>query len=218
MGGRGDEETERPLAHSPRSPATPSVRVDGVTTHHSPLTLTFGSSRSLATPIAWDIEDFSVWDKFLWTWRLTGVCAECHVFAYLREELKRCGIMTTYEAMKQKHGTRVMVAGLNIRPHRPRTVSGNPVLFTLLEDETEMMQVTVLGEAIWETTTVFLTSPAVVVEGIIERRGSGAGLRLEKARPLRMQEFAQQSGPLIATPPTIRTYPGTKLREPIPSV
>ena len=194
-----------------------------LTTHHSQSDsqlstlnsqpyLHLGSARGLATPINWDIEDFSPWDKFLWTWRITGVCAECHVFAYLREELKRNGIMTAYEAMLQKHGKRVKVAGLNIRPHRPHTVSGNPVLFSIVEDETEMLQVSVLGDAIWETTTVFLTSPAVLVEGTIERRGKGSSLMLEKAQPLRMQDFARQGPTLIASPPATRTYTGTKTR------
>ncbi len=165
----------------------------------------------LATPINWDMEDFSPWDKFLWTWRITGVCGECHIFAYLREELKRNGIISAYEAMRQKKGKRVKVAGLNIRPHRPRTVSGNPVLFSIVEDETEMLQISVFGEAIWETTTVFLTSPAVLVEGVIERRGSGASLMVEKAQPLRMQDFASQGPTLIAAPPATRTYTGTKI-------
>jgi len=51
--------------------------------------LPLGTLRSLATPIAWDLEDFSPWDKFLWTWRITGICAECHVFTYLRDHLRR---------------------------------------------------------------------------------------------------------------------------------
>src|SRR5438876_226837 len=105
--------------------------------HTSTLPFEFSKqARSLPTPIAWDLDDFSPWDKFLWTWRITGVTAEAHVFAHLREKLSKRGIITAYEALQQKPGTRVTVAGLNIRPHRPRTVSGNPVLFSIVEDET----------------------------------------------------------------------------------
>jgi error-prone DNA polymerase len=129
----------------------------------------------------------------------------------MREKLKKKGVMTAYEAQRQKHGTRVTVAGLNIRPHRPRTVSGNPVLFTIVEDETEMLQTSVFGDAIWETTTVFLTSPAVIVRGKIERRGRGSSLMLEKAMPLRFQDFAEEDGEPIAVPPAQRTYTGTKI-------
>ena len=52
--------------------------------HQLPLSL-----QHLDTPVAWGMEDFSPWDKFLWSWRITGVCADCHVFAYLQDQLDR---------------------------------------------------------------------------------------------------------------------------------
>jgi len=177
--------------------------------------LDLGSVRYALTPIAWELPDFSPWDKFLWTWRLVGVTAEAHVFAWLREALTRHGIITTHEARQCRHGTRVTVAGLNIRPHRPHTVSGNPVLFTQVEDELDMIQAVALGEVIWETTSTFLTSAAVVVRGTIERKGSGAMLRIEKAKPLIMQRYAETdtAQPIIVR--DTRTYPGTKLTVPV---
>jgi error-prone DNA polymerase len=179
--------------------------------------LALGTASTLATPIAWDIDDFSPWDKYMWSWRLVGVTAESHVFAWLRERLALRGVMTAYEALRQKHGALVTVAGLNIRPHRPRTVSGNPVLFTQIEDETEMIQAVALGEVIWQTTSTFLTSPAVVVRGTIERRGRGVMLKLEQAKLLRMQDYCSPGDDLHVAPPTTRTYPGTKLAVPAAS-
>jgi error-prone DNA polymerase len=177
--------------------------------------LNLGSVAYAATPMS-EVEDFSPWDAFLWTWRLTGVCAECHVFAYLRDQLRRHGIMTAYDAQRQKPGTRVTVAGLNIRPHRPPTKSGKPVLFTTVEDETGLLQTVSVEEAIDTCTPVFLLSPAVVVEGTIERRGTGASLKVATARPLRMQDFVSESGlTLPIAPPPVRTYTGTRLREPV---
>jgi len=173
--------------------------------------LCLGTASTLETPIAWDLEDFSPWDKFLWSWQLTGVCVGSHVFAWLRERLALKGVMTTYEAMQQRHGARVTVAGLNIRPHRPRTVSGNPVLFVQIEDETEMIQAVALGDAIWETTSTFLTSPAVAVRGVIERKGTGVMLKIEKAKLLRLQDYRDPDEGLHVMPPVVRTYPGTKL-------
>jgi error-prone DNA polymerase len=152
--------------------------------------LPLGSLRSLATPVAWDLEDFSAWDKFLWTWRITGICAECHVFTYLRDHLRRWGILTAYEAMQAKHNTRVTVAGLNVRPHRPPTRSGEPVIFTLIEDESGLLHATIAGEAIDTCTSIFLTSPAVIVRGLVKRQGRGAQLLVEKVKPLRMAEMA----------------------------
>ncbi len=174
-----------------------------------------GSVRHALTPLAWDLPDFSPWDKFLWTWRLVGVTAEAHVFAWLRETLALQGIISTHEARMSRHGTRVTVAGLNIRPHRPHTVSGNPVLFTQIEDELDMIQAVALGEVIWETTSTFLTSAAVVVRGTIERKGSGVMLRIEKAKPLIMQRYAETATTQPIVVRTTRTYPGTKLTVPV---
>jgi error-prone DNA polymerase len=161
------------------------------------------------TPVSWDIEDLSAWDKLLWEWRTTGITAEAHAMAYLREPLAARGILTAIEAQK-RIGQRVTVAGLNIRPHRPPTKSGEPILFTSLEDETDFLQLTVVGEAIWSTTPVFLLHPAVIVTGVIRKQGRGSYMLVEKAKPLRME--ALMGGRMVAEPPVQRTYPGTNIR------
>jgi error-prone DNA polymerase len=155
----------------------------------------------LSTPIAEEIDDFSVWDKFLWTWRITGVCAECHVFAYLRDKLSRHNVQTVYEAQQARNGTRVTVAGLNVRPHRPPTRSGRPVLFTLIEDETGLLQATCAGEAIESCTGVLVTSPAVVARGVVQRRGAGVTFVVERAKPLVLADFVRDADELGCAQP-----------------
>ncbi len=150
--------------------------------------LPLGDAASLPTPTAWDIPDFSVWDKFVWTWRITGVCAECHAMAYMRDLLDERGILRTADVSSRDPGTRVRVAGLNIRPHRPPTRSGHPVLFAQVEDETGLLPVTVVGDAIERCTATFLTSPAVIVDGIVEKRGRGTSLRVERVAPLLLRD------------------------------
>ena len=147
---------------------------------------------NIETPTAMDIPEFSIWEQFLWTWRITGVCAECHVFTHLRPHLARRGVITGYQAQQANHGERVTVAGLNICPHRPPTRSGKPVLFTSIEDETALLQSICFGEALQEYTGVFLTAPAILVRGVIEHKGRGTSLRIEKAKPLRMNEFVSR--------------------------
>ena len=149
--------------------------------------LSFGGMRS-ETPIA-NIEDFSLWEAFLWTWRITGVCADCHPVAHIREQLTRWRVLPTHEAEKQKDGTRITVAGLNLRPHRPPTRSGRSVLFTTVEDEFGFIQCVCMGRALEECTPVFLLSPAVIVRGIVERRGTGMSLRVEKVKSLALHEI-----------------------------
>ncbi len=85
---------------------------------------------------------------------------------------------------------RVRVGGINVRPHRPPTRSGEPVLFATLEDEVDILQVTVSGDAIDRCTAVFLVSPAIIVEGTI-RKGRAVSLAVERALTLKRVSFAQ---------------------------
>ncbi len=151
--------------------------------------LRLGRAAEHDTPVAWELADHSSWEKMLWEWRITGVCAGAHPFAHLRENLGRWRILTTYDAQQRMAGERVTVAGLNIRPHRPPTRSGRSVLFATLEDETDTLQLICSGEAL-ALTPVFLLSPAIIVRGILQRKGQGVSLKVERAKALRMSELA----------------------------
>jgi error-prone DNA polymerase len=140
-----------------------------------------------------EIADISLWEKFTWTWRITGVSAECHVFSHFREELAARGFVTTAQAAAMKHGTKVWVAGISIRPHRPPTRSGVPVVFVSIEDESDMLHGICVDEAIDTCTEVFLRSAAVIVEGTIERRGQGVSLKVLRAKPFKLNEPQKDS-------------------------
>jgi error-prone DNA polymerase len=146
---------------------------------------------SANTPIATEIPAFSDWEALTWEWRITGVTTACHAMTHTRDYLSKYGVITTREAAQMPAKTRVTVAGVNVRPHRPGTRSGRPVLFTTIEDETDFLQATCFGEVIDKYTTVFLLSLAVIVRGTIERRGNGAALMVEKAKPLMLSEAAK---------------------------
>ncbi len=156
---------------------------------NAPGTLPLEPPGASETPVAWDVPDFSVWDRFLWTWRVTGVCAECHVLAYMRDWLATRGVMTVQEALAVRPGTRVNVAGINVRPHRPPTRSGRTVLFTQVEDETGLLQATCAGEALDPCTPIFLTSPVVIVRGAMQSKGSGMSMKVEKVRSLALRDM-----------------------------
>lgn len=149
--------------------------------------LLFEGLSRVPTPIA-AVAEMSEWQQLLWTWRISGVTPNCHVFAHLRDRLAKRGVVSVYRALQQEDGAKVRVAGLNIRPHRPPTVSGKPVLFNSVEDESGLLQTVCFGKVIEEYTAVFLTAPAVIVEGIIERKGNGAGMRVLRAAPLRLAD------------------------------
>ena len=136
--------------------------------------------------MATDVADFSPWEQLRWAWRVTGVCADAHPLARYRRALSDRGVLSAHEAQRQPPHTVVTVAGLNVRPHRPPTRSGRTVLFTTVEDETDLLQVVCAGEALERCAAVFLLSPAVLVEGTVEHRGRGASLVAERAEPLRL--------------------------------
>ncbi len=54
---------------------------------------------------------------------------------------------------------------------------------------------TVSGDAIDSCTAVFLVSPAVIVEGIIRRKGRAVSLSVERPRPLTLKRISFPSRP-----------------------
>ena len=140
----------------------------------------------LVTPCA-DVKEYSAWRRLLWTWRLTGVCAEVHPMVFLREQLCARGVSTVAEVRNAEDGQHICVAGLNLRPHRPPTKSGAVVLFSELEDETSHpLQLVCMGdETLSRCTATLLMSPAVMVEGTMERK-RGIAVRVNTVRPLRL--------------------------------
>jgi error-prone DNA polymerase len=154
------------------------------------------------TPVAWEIDDLSDWQKLMWEWRTTGVTSTCHPFAHLREWLQGKGIISAYDAMQQEAGTRVAVAGLNIRPHRPPSKEGGRHLFTTLEDETAYLQVSFGGFADDCIATVLL-SPVIVLHGTVRHRRYGRYLLAEKASPLRLppDSVTDSAHSMLTAPP-----------------
>lgn len=150
------------------------------------------------TPVAWDIDDFSDWDKMTWEWRILGITTSCHPFAHMREYLRARGVMTCHAAMQCKAGTVVTVAGLNLRPHRPPSKSGGRHLFTTLEDETAYLQAAFYGAAVEQCIATILLSPKVIARGRIKRVGLGASLEVDKVRPLNLTHLVRADPPEVA--------------------
>ena len=144
------------------------------------------------TPIMDGITEFDEWQRYEWTWRITGVSPDRHALSLLRDVLNRYGAIKNIEATRMKHGTRIRVAGLNIRPHRPPTRSGNPVLFTTIEDETGILQLICAGDALETCTATLLVTPLLLVEGILKRRGKGASVQVERVVPLSTAMYKKQ--------------------------
>jgi len=157
------------------------------------------------TPTAWNIRDFSTWDKLVWEWRITGVTTTCHPFAYLRRTLSTRGIVSCYQAMQQEVGAVVTVAGLNLRPHRPPSKQGGRHLFTTLEDETAVCQAAFYGRSIERCLAAVVLSPVIITRGVVKRVRLGASLEVQEAWPLRIADFIERASPENAETLTAET-------------
>lgn len=107
-----------------------------------------------------------------------------HIVEHIREELRSHNVRTAVELERLPHGSRVVTAGAVIVRQRPGTAKG--FVFLTLEDETGMSQAIVSPDLYRESRTMIVTSPGLVVEGILQNRDCPPSVRTEKIWPLGM--------------------------------
>ncbi|MCG0278774.1 MAG: DNA polymerase III subunit alpha [Thermanaeromonas sp.] len=132
------------------------------------------------------IKDFTAAEKCLLEYEILGMSADTHFMYFFRDRLIKEGYLTAGQAKEMPDGSRVKVAGLPVRPHRPPTRSGKTVVFFSLEDETGMIDVTVF-EDVYDKYGHFLFGPEagpLTVTGIIQHRGEGTALISRKLGPV----------------------------------
>jgi error-prone DNA polymerase len=98
-------------------------------------------------------------------------------------------VRTADELARLPHGSRVVTAGAVIVRQRPGTAKG--FVFLTLEDETGMSQAIVSPDLYREFRTMIVTSPGLVVEGVLQNRDCPPSVRTEKIWPLGMAAEVQ---------------------------
>ncbi|MCR4402804.1 MAG: DNA polymerase III subunit alpha [Firmicutes bacterium] len=129
-----------------------------------------------------DIPDFSEVDKFRHEFCILGLHPTRHPMEFYRSRLAKAGVITTAAARQMESGTNVRVAGVVVRPHRPPTRSGRLVVFFSLEDETGLVDVTAFEDVYRRCGGVMFTSPMLVVEGRVDRRGTTVSIVSRRVR------------------------------------
>jgi error-prone DNA polymerase len=105
-------------------------------------------------------------EKTALDYRITGVPTGPQVMAFYRADLDRRGILRSIDLAPLAHGRRVQVAGAIVVKQHPETAKGH--VFLSLEDEVGIANV-IVRPATYKTTKVVIdTSPAVVVDGILQ--------------------------------------------------
>jgi error-prone DNA polymerase len=123
-------------------------------------TLAFPTNAAPALPELNDAEKTAL-DQLL-----TGVPTGRHVMSFYREDLDRRGILRSIDLARLPHGRRVQVAGAIVVKQHPETAKGH--VFLSLEDEVGIANVIVRPATYRSTKAAIDTSPAVVVEGILQ--------------------------------------------------
>ncbi len=111
-------------------------------------------------------------------YRTVGLSTEGHPMEFLRERLRRKGVLSAEELARQPAGAEVAVAGIAIVRQRPKTARG--VMFVTLEDETGFANFVVTPDLLEERRSVLVRSPVLRMEGIVEREGEVVNVQTER--------------------------------------
>ncbi|MFW6175568.1 MAG: DNA polymerase III subunit alpha [Acidobacteriota bacterium] len=114
-------------------------------------------------------------------YRTTGLSTEGHPMEFLRDELRRRGVLSAEELSARPAGEEVAVAGIAICRQRPSTAKG--VMFVTLEDETGFANFVVLHE-VQERFRRELRDPVLLLEGEVEREGDVINVLTSRVRSL----------------------------------
>ena len=114
----------------------------------------------------------------------TGVAADGHPTRFIRERLRREGVVTASELQTYPH-TKVLIAGVVTHRQRPATASGTT--FLNIEDETGLINV-IVSKGCWiRHRMVAGTAPALYVRGRLERSEGVVNVIAERMDPLTLQ-------------------------------
>lgn len=130
------------------------------------------------------LQDFSDFEKFALECQVLGINVTCHCMAYYRDALREMGAITSGELLQMRANQKVRIGGLLINPHRPPTKSGKVVVFLSLEDETGLADVTVFEDVYQKYGNLIYSRPALIVEGVVDRRGKHPSVIAERMADL----------------------------------
>jgi error-prone DNA polymerase len=145
------------------------------------------------------LPDITRWERMLADYRETGLSVGTHPLALLRPHLPP-GTLSSPELHEARHGSSVAFAGLAVARQRPATAKG--VVFMLLEDEHEQVNLIVPKEVYERHRGIVRGEPIVLVRGRYER--------VERNRNILVRELESLSAlarRVAATPDVVTALP-----------
>jgi len=117
-------------------------------------------------------------------YRITGVPTGPQVMAFYREDLARRGVVRSIELSGLPHGRQVRAAGAIVVKQHPETAKGH--VFLSLEDEVGIANVIVRPATYRACKAVIDTSPAVVVEGVLQHVDGVVSVLARRVEPVHL--------------------------------
>ena len=105
-----------------------------------------------------------------------------HLIQHFREQLKRDNVVSARDLKHVPNGKRVATAGAVVVRQRPGTAKG--FVFLTLEDETGMSQAIVHPNLFSEQRSLIVSSPGLIVEGILQNTDGQCSVKAERFWPL----------------------------------
>ena len=154
------------------------------TRQYQPSLFLRGAPELLQESSSYQVPDFSSREKFLQEYSVLGLNASTHLMAFLRPYLEHRRVADSRQLEQIPPAKNVCAAGIVIRPHRPPTKSGRPVVFLTLEDEFGMIDVTIFEDVYQKYGHIIFTEPALIVWGKLEQRGNAKSITARRVEAL----------------------------------
>ena len=139
------------------------------------------SDCQLPTPNS-PLKEMSPGDETLADYDSMQLTAGPHLIQHFRKQLKRDNILSARDLKRIPNGRRVATAGAVVVRQRPGTAKG--FVFLTLEDETGMSQAIVHPSLFREQRSLIVSSPGLIVEGILQNTDGQCSVKAEKFWPL----------------------------------
>src|SRR5437867_1055342 len=105
-----------------------------------------------------------------------------HLVQHFRAQLKRDNVISARDLKRIPNGRRVATAGAVVVRQRPGTAKG--FVFLTLEDETGMSQAIVHANLFRDQRALIVSSPGLIVEGILQNTDGQCSVKAERFWPL----------------------------------
>jgi error-prone DNA polymerase len=138
-----------------------------------------GANRELSAPrSASPLPEMSVFEETLADYDAMELTTGPHLLEHLRGNLNQQKVVPAASLLEIPSGRRVRTAGAVIVRQRPGTAKG--FVFLTLEDETGMSQAIVHPDLFRDHRSLIVSSPGLVVEGILQNDGGQPSVRAER--------------------------------------